>query len=59
MLGRPLRFPVTTTLKVVGLPAVVASVRREVAALLREAADDEPLEAVARRLRELADLFDQ
>jgi hypothetical protein len=59
---RPLRFPprrhvLTASLKITEIPALVASVRREVARILRETARDEH-PAVAARLREIADLFE-
>jgi hypothetical protein len=59
---RPLRFPprhhaLTASLRITEIPALVASVRGEVARILREMARDEH-PAVAARLREIADLFE-
>jgi hypothetical protein len=45
------------TLSVTGMPELLAHLRTDLAKLLREVADDEPPE-VARRLREIADLFE-
>jgi hypothetical protein len=39
------------------MPETIAAVRREMADILRETADDEP-PAVAARLRQIADLFE-
>jgi hypothetical protein len=49
--------PLRATIAVTGMPELLALVQREMADVLREAAADEP-PALARRLREIADLFE-
>jgi hypothetical protein len=47
----------SVTLSVQGMPEVLSIYRRDLANVLRETADSEP-PAVAKRLREIADLFE-
>jgi hypothetical protein len=51
------RRALSVKLAVTGMPELMARLRSDLARILRDLADDEPPE-VARRLREIADLFE-